>query len=223
MKAAEAAYREAFALPAFVDLAEYNRKSWPEFLLDQDRPQDALAASQQLVESRWPLGRFAGHALSGQALLAMDRADDAEKELSMAEQESEHVPAAVVAKLPDAAILRAELLLRNKQFEQANTLVSQIEDKIEAEPGPDAWSEALFQLDSIARVARQLGDWDLAASSAQRMIHHDPTYAGGYYALGLVADHRGDAAGAKQEFATAEKLWAKADPDIQHSRLQDRN
>lgn len=219
MKAAEAAYRDAFALPAFVDLAEYNRKSWPEFLLDSDRPQEALTASQELLNSRWPLARFAGHALSGQALLALDRFDDATKELSLAEQESERVPAAVIAKIPSAAILRAEILLSEHQFDKGDTLAAQVEDTIEAEPGPDAWSEALFQLEGISRMARKFGDWDLAESSARRMIQHDPSYAGGYYALALVAAHRGKSADAQQEFATAQKLWANADPE-QRSRLQ---
>ena len=217
MKAAEARYRGAFTQPTFVDLADYNRKSWPEFLLDQDRAQEGLTAAQELVKSRWPLARFAGHSLSGEAYLALDRAADAEKELSLAEQESENVPASVIAKLPGAAILRAELLLHDQHFDQANTLMAQIEDKIEVEPGPDAWSEALFQLDSISRMARKFGDWELAESSARRMIQHDPTYAGGYYALGLVSEHRGDSAGARSQFATAQKLWAKADPEIQRS------
>jgi protein-disulfide isomerase len=46
------------------------------------------------------------------------------------------------------------------------------------------------------------------------MIQLEPTYAGGYYARGLVSEHRGDAARGLQEFATAEKLWSKADPDL---------
>lgn len=217
MKAAEVMYRQAFALPSFVDLADYNRKSWPEFLLDQDRGQESLNAAQELAKSRWPLARFAGHSLAGQAYLAIDRAADAEKELSLAGEESENVPASIIAKLPGAAILRAELLLHDQRFDQANPLMLQIEDKIEAEPGPDAWSEALFQLDSISRMARKFGDWELAESSARRMIQHDPSYAGGYYALGLVSDHRGDSADARQQFATAERLWAKADPEVQRS------
>ena len=52
------------------------------------------------------------------------------------------------------------------------------------------------------------------------MIRHDPTYAGGHYALALVSQHHGDAAAARQEFAEAEKLWSKADPDLQRSRVQ---
>ncbi len=223
IKAAEASYRQAFALPAYVDLAEYNRKSWPEFLLDQGRPEEALTVSQELVHSRWPLGRFVGHALAGRALLAMNRLDDARTELSLTEQESEHIPVSVVGTLPSAGMLRAEILLQEGKTQQGNALMSEIEDKLEAVPGPDAWSEALFELESIARVAREAGDWELAESTAQRMIHHDSTYAGGHYALALASQHRGDAASARQEFATAERLWDKADPDLKQSRLQNDN
>jgi tetratricopeptide (TPR) repeat protein len=221
LKAAEAAYREAFALPAYVDLAEYNRKSWPEFLLGQRRPQEALRASLELEKSRWPLGRFVGHALAGRALLAMGHLEDAENELSLTEQESEHIPAAVIAMLPSAGILRAEILLKEDQFEQGNALMGQIEDKIQAAPGPDAWSDALFELESVALLARQTGDWDLAESTARRMIHHDPSYAGGHYALALASRHRGDLAAARREFAAAEKLWDKADAEVQRSGAQD--
>jgi tetratricopeptide (TPR) repeat protein len=93
--------------------------------------------------------------------------------------------------------------------------MERIEKDLVAVPGPDAWSEALFQLEYIARVAREAGDWELAESTAQKMIKHDPRYAGGYFALGLVAEHKGDAPGAKQAFAEGEKLWSKADADLQ--------
>jgi hypothetical protein len=46
------------------------------------------------------------------------------------------------------------------------------------------------------------------------LVQHDPSYAGGYFELGLVAEHTGDAAKARQQFATAEKLWSKADKDL---------
>lgn len=217
MKAAEAAYRQVFALPAYVDLAEYNRKSWPEFLLDRGRPQEALAAAQELIKSRFGLGRLAGHELAGRALLAMNRIDDATTQESLAEQESEQIPVAVINNLPAAGILRAEILLKQGQVEQGNTLLAQIEDRIEAAPGPDAWSEALFELDSIAFTGRKTGDWELAESTARRMIHHDPTYAGGHYALALALQHRGDTSEAQQEFAAAGKLWTKADPEVRNA------
>jgi tetratricopeptide (TPR) repeat protein len=220
VKAAEAAYRKAFSLPTYTDFADYNRKAWPEFLLDRGRAPEALAATQELVNSRWAMARFAGHALAGRALLASNRVEDAKSELSVAERESEQISTSVLKSLVDGVLLRAEILLREKNWTEGNRLMEGIEKDIVAVPGPDAWSEALFQFEYIARLAREVGDWELAEHTAQKMIQHDPSYAGGYFALGLVAEHRGDAPTAKQEFATAEKLWSKADAELQRSRIQ---
>ena len=100
-------------------------------------------------------------------------------------------------------------------------MLKNVEARIRALPGPDAWLQALFDMEAFARVARDSGAWELAEYTARQMIEHDPSYAGGYYALGLVADHNGDAASVRQQFAKAERLWAKADPDLpelQHIR-----
>jgi len=71
-------------------------------------------------------------------------------------------------------------------------------------------------------MARRIGDWELVEHTAQKMIEHDPSYAGGYFALGWVAEHQGDAPAARQEFATAEKLWSKADADVRSTQVPDR-
>ena len=76
----------------------------------------------------------------------------------------------------------------------------------------------MIQLDSIARRARESQEWALAELTAQQMIQQDPTYAGGYYALGLVSEHQGDSVAASQEFAIAEKLWSDADKDLPELR-----
>lgn len=220
MKAAEAALREAFALPARIDFAEFNRKAWPEFLLDRGRNQEALAVSEELVNSKWAMARFAGHALAGRAYCSLNQMDNAENELRLAEQETEQIPPAILKLLTDSVLLRAEILLREKKWEEANPLMQKIENDLVAVPGPDAWSEALFQLEYIARVAREAGDWELAESTAQRMIKHDPSYAGGYFALSLAAEHKGDSLAAKQEFAKGEKLWSKADAPFKSTPTQ---
>ncbi len=214
IKAAEQLLREAFSLPAHSELAEFNRREWPEFLLERGRAEEALEASQALVKSPRGMGRFAGHTLAGRALLAMNRLEEAKGELAQAEQEAGLVPPAGVGSLAYAETLRAEILLRQKKWAEGAALMKQVEDKIRATPSPDARSQALFQLESIARTARETSDWELAEFTAREMIQLDPSYAGGYYALALVAEHRGDAAMARQEFATAEKLWSKADPDL---------
>jgi hypothetical protein len=81
-------------------------------------------------------------------------------------------------------------------------------------PGPDAWMQALFVLESIARAAREAADWELAEWIARQMLEHDRAYAGGHYALGLVAEQRGDAAASQEAFGTAARLWAAADGDL---------
>ena len=47
-------------------------------------------------------------------------------------------------------------------------------------PGPDAWSQSLFRLEALARSARSVGDWALAARLAQLMLEHDSNYAGAH-------------------------------------------
>jgi tetratricopeptide (TPR) repeat protein len=214
MNSAEKVFREAFALPVYNDVAEFNRREWPEFLLSRGRFEEALAAGQELAKGQWPMGRFAAHTVAGRALLRLDRLDEARSELSLAEQELEHVPSAVATELPDAGLLNAEILLREGHAEKSDALFRGIEKKVRAVPGPDSWSQALFQLDSIASVARAAGDWDLAKFTARQMIEHDPSYAGGYYALGLADEHRGEQAAAHEQFVQAEKLWSKADPGM---------
>jgi tetratricopeptide (TPR) repeat protein len=223
MKSAEVALREAFSLPAAVDLAEFNRKAWPQFLLNRERPQEALAAAQEMIaKSEHPMGRLAGQSLAGQAYLAMNRLDEAKNSLARAEQEMEQLPAAVVKLLPDTGLLHAEIMLYEKNWDKGNALVEKLQEEITAVPGPDAWSEALFRLEFIAKMARRIGDWELVEHTAQKMIQHDPTYAGGYFALGWVAEHQGDASEARQKFATGEKLWSKADANVRSSEAHER-
>jgi tetratricopeptide (TPR) repeat protein len=220
LRAAEAAFRDAFALPSYTDFADYNRKAWPEFLLDHGRAEEALAASQELVNSQWAMARFAGRSLAGRAQLALNHPEDARAELGLAERETEQMSSAVLKSLSDSALLRAEILLREGKTEEGNQLMVRIVKDVVAVSGPDAWSEAVFQLEYIARVAREASDWTLAASAAQEMIRHDPSYAGGYFGLGLVAAHQGNAPAAKEEFATAQKLWSKADSNLEPSHTQ---
>jgi tetratricopeptide (TPR) repeat protein len=214
IKAAEAAFREAFAVPAYTDFLEFNRKAWPEFLLGRGRNEEALAASLELTKSFSPLARLAGHTLAGQALLGMDRVDDAQEELRAAEQETEHVPVNLVASSPFPSLLRAEFLLRDKKKEEAEPLFQNLAKMILTRPGPDAWSAARFELEELCKIARQNGAWNLSESIAQELIQHDPSYGGGHFELGLCAEHAGQNAQARQHFAAAEKLWSKADQDL---------
>ena len=219
MKAAEQLLRESFSLPAHGELAEFGRKQWPEFLLARGRAQEAFDQSQILLQSPSNMARFAGHTIMGRALVVLNQVDDAEKELASARDALVLVTVTEADRLrPYSETLRAEILLSQKKSAEGVGLMKQIEEQLVATPGPDARSQALIQLDSIARRARETDEWALAEFTAREMIQQEPSYAGGYYALGLVSEHQGDSVGASHEFAIAEKLWSDADKDLPELR-----
>jgi len=215
VKAAEQLLKESFVLPAHSELSEFGHKQWPEFLLARGRAQEAFDQAQILTKSPSTMARFAGHALTGRALVALNRVDDAEKELALARNTLVLVPASEADRLrPASETLRAEILLAQRKSVEGGALMKEIEEQFRASPGPDARSEALIQLDSIARRARETDEWALAEITAQEIVRQDPSYAGGYYAMGLVAEHEGKSAKATQQFTIAQNLWSEADKDL---------
>jgi len=214
VKSAEALYREAFAAPGYTEFLDYNRRAWPEFLLNRGRFDEALQAAREMTNSQWAMARLAGHSLAGRALVAMKKMDDARDELYRAERETEALAPRVVAALPYPTLLRADILLRENQTAEAESLLADVQKAILGMPGPDAWSSATFQLETIAERSRDAGDWQLAGFTAKNMIEHDSNYAGGYYAMALVAAHSNDAVAEAKLLGRARKLWARADTDL---------
>jgi len=92
-------------------------------------------------------------------LLRLGRTSEAEQELSLAEQQMQQFPKGAADRFPDASHVRAEILLHEKKWEEGNSVMTQVEQQLLALPGPDSWSGALFELESIAGLARQLVDW----------------------------------------------------------------
>ena len=218
MKETERLLWEAFSLPVHGDIAEFNRKQWPEFLLQRGRVKEALEASQSLANNPSRMAQFAGHALMGRTLVAMNRAEEAERELAQARNDLVLLPNDADRLRPNSEILRAEILLAQKKSVEGVALMKHIEEGLRAQVGPDSRSQALFQLDYIARRARETGEWALAEFTARQMIEQDRSYAGGYYALGLAQAHAGDAVTGSQQFAAAESLWSEADKDLPELR-----
>jgi len=221
MRTAEDLMKEAAAGDSVTDYLEFNRKEWPAFLLSRSRYEEALAAARALATGKWAVSRAAGHALMGEVHLATGKIDAARSDLAEAEIALEAAPlVAPGISLPRGAAqplvdeLRAGILLRTGKQAEARAIFIEVERRTRAIPGPDAWSQALFRLEEIARAAREAGDWELADLTARQMIEHDPSYAGSHLAAGLAAEHTGDAAGARRELAEAERLWRAADPDL---------
>jgi tetratricopeptide (TPR) repeat protein len=208
MKETEEILRQLFALPKFTAYFELWGKEWPEFLLGRGRYQDALEAAHVMTRSKWAAVRSVGHAVAGNCRLAMNQPKEAQAALA---------PTADSVR-PYIDALRAEMLQRSGQHNEAAAILKEVQRQLRAIPGPDAWIQALFRLESIARTSRDIGDWALAEYTAKQMLDHDKSYAGAHYALALVAEHQGDLTTARKEFAAALKLWGKADSELRELR-----
>jgi tetratricopeptide (TPR) repeat protein len=221
MKRAEKTLREADALAAVTEYQEFNQKALPIFLLGRARWDDALASLRRFTTGKWASTRVVGHTLSGHALLALGRRAEARQALAEAQRELETVPTLSAglavnrgSVLPYVDTLRGEILLREGKAEEGRALLKDVQKRLRALLGPDAWIQSLFRLESIARMARDVGDWELAEYTAGQMLEHDAAYGGSHLAMALVARHRGDAAGADRALAAAARYWRDADADL---------
>ena len=219
MAKAEALLRKAFDIPSSSAEQEFNKREWPVFLLARGRAAEALTAAMEMISHPSPLISAAGHIEAGEAHLALKRPREAVDEANAALHLMRSSPEGAGLLDPALRQLRGELLLRQGQSDMGRETLRQVAKAARAAPGPDAWAQALFTLEAIARTARECGDWTFAAWAAQQMLEHDPNYAGTHYALGLVARHNGNQASARAEFERARALWAHADPGL--PELQD--
>ena len=213
MTAAEERFRASFAIPSSLVAQEFDKRKWPVFLLARGRTHEALEAATVLAGHRSPIVSATGHLEAGRARLALGQFKEAADEGNAALRLMRGTEGAgMVATALEA--FQGEFFLRTGQKEKARPMLEQVARKVRAAPGPDAWTQALFTLEAIARAAREVGDWDLAGWAARQMEEHDPNYAGAHYALALVAQHAGDARTARTEAAVTARLWSAADPNL---------
>jgi tetratricopeptide (TPR) repeat protein len=221
MRKAEALLREAAAVPALTEYQEFNQKSLAVFLMGRERWPEALAAAKALTSAKGHATRAVGNAFAGHAYLALRQTPAARAAFAKAQQELEAVPALTAgitvnraAVLPYIDALRAEMLLRDGKSEEGAALMKDVQARLRALPGPDAWTQALFRLEAFARTARDVGHWPLAEHTARQMLEHDAAYAGSHLALARVAHQRGDTELLRSEITAARKYWLDADRDL---------
>jgi tetratricopeptide (TPR) repeat protein len=213
MKRAETLLQASFVLPTALLVQAYNKREWPMFLRGRGRYQEADAAARTLVAHPHPLIQATGHIETGLTMLAVNRYADAANASNTALRLLRTAPGGVLAANALLA-LQGEFSLRTADRAKGRAVLHDVAKRVRSAPGPDAWSQALFTLEAVARAARAVGDWELAGAMAREMLAHDPSYGGSHYALALVAEHDEDAATAASEFALALKFWAKADADL---------
>ena len=215
MRKAEALLKQSFNIPTNLLVQAVNKREWPEFLIARNRPAEALAAAKTLLSHPNLVVQATGHIEAGAASLAMNRPADgaASSNAALKALRSAQWGQGLAAIALEA--LQGEFLLRTAQRDKGRSVMERAAQKWRALPGPDAWTQSLFRLEALARTAREVGDWTLAARMAQMMLEHDPNYAGTHFALGLVSHHNtGTSATTLREFALAEKAWAGADKDL---------
>ncbi len=221
MKQAEALLRKAESLPSVTNYLEFNQKALTMFLFGRERWKDALIAADKLTRGKYPPTRVVGYALAGHVHLERGKRDAAAVALASAERELAEVPEVTAgiavnrnAVRPYVDMLRGDMLLRDGETEKGRELLETVQLQLRALPGPDAWTQALFRLEAIARIAREVGDWELAGFTAKQMMEHDPAFGGSQLARALVAQHRGDASEMKSALTSARQYWKDADANI---------
>jgi len=213
MRKAEELFRRSFAIPSSLLVQEFNKREWPVFLLARGRAQEALAAAATMAAHPSPVVSAAGHVEAGFARLALGQFKEAADEGNTALRLMRGTEGAgIVAEALKA--FQGEFLLRTGKPAQGRPMLEDVVRKIRARPGPDAWAQALFTIEAIARAAREVGDWELAEWAGGQMLEHDSNYAGSHHARALVAEHLGDAQTARAERALVAKYWKNADPDL---------
>jgi Tfp pilus assembly protein PilF len=224
MRECETLLRRMWALPKYTAYFGLWGKEWPEFLIGRGRAGEALAAAEEMTRSKWAAVRSVGHALAGSALLELKRPSDSAARLEEAKKELAQIsgsgPLAVTPEMvrPYLDALRGELLLREGKHDEGALVFQDVQRRVRAAHGADAWIQALFRLESMARIARDVGNWKLAEYTAKQMLDHDASYAGTRYALALVAAHNAEKEVARREFNAALKLWGSADADLAEPR-----
>jgi tetratricopeptide (TPR) repeat protein len=218
MAKAEALLKKSFEMPSNTVEQELNKREWPVFLLARGRATEALDAAQVMRGHASPLVSAMGRIQAGEALLALKQPKAAADEANAALRMMRASPEGAGLLAPALRQLQGELLLRSGQRDMARENLRRAAGEARALPGPDGWAQATFTLESIARAARDAGDWEFAEWAARQMLEHDSNYAGAHYALALAAGHNGDQATARVESDRARTLWAQADatlPELQ--------
>jgi tetratricopeptide (TPR) repeat protein len=214
VKKAEALLKESFNIPTNLLVQAVSKREWPAFLLARNRPAEALAAAQMLMTELNLVVQATGHIEAGFAQLAMNRPADGAQSSNAALRALRAAQGGQGLASIALEALQGEFLLRTGQRDKGRSVIERAAQKWRGLPGPDAWTQSLFRLEALARAARNVGDWELAARMAQLMLEHDPNYAGTHYALALVAQHDGNTATTRREFDLAVKAWANADKDL---------
>ena len=162
---AEASLREAFETPIPDPMLQSWHSTWPEFLLLQNRPTEALAAARTLASRRSPMLQVIGLALEGEAkvdqgdLPAANAASIETRRCIAKLQETTsthpHGEALVWIATEYANVLDSRRALHEKANPEWLAFVSRLGDSIASDPTFDGWGVGWLRLRRLERDARE--------------------------------------------------------------------
>ncbi|MEE8524913.1 MAG: hypothetical protein V3T72_13345, partial [Thermoanaerobaculia bacterium] len=141
-------YRACFELPYRGRRAGFYCQPWVSFLLLEGRFEEALAAARSCGRRDSELGRLLAAALAGEALLALDRGDDARRALTDARRRQRSL----------SRRLRQDSSERSVAF-AAQLAVRVLEAKIELDVDPDRGKALLREIVEAAGSGHSFDAW----------------------------------------------------------------
>lgn len=209
--------RRSFDMPAAGHLGheqDVHKRAWPLFLLGRQRLDEAAAAAKTMQVHPSGLVQALGHIIAGRVSLTTGHLEQAAVEGNVALKLMRSLGRAGGTLVPDFELAQGEYLMRTGELAKGGAMVKAGVSKLKADRSPDAWIATVFQLEAAVHTARALGQPMLAAEIATLLREHAPSYAGTHYALGLLAEDRGDVATARTSLARAVEGWKDADATL---------
>ena len=189
LASAQHTFRDLAQLPPTNPQDELYSGQLASFFLRTGRPRDAISAAQHLQKNHSSVSRLFAAVIAGNAYLDLGQTALASQQTGIADEAAKAADPAWADQLTswlDLLHLRLDAATghRENMTERFKKL-----SLVPALPAVDSWSETLFQLEYICRVARNIGDWNAAAFAANRMLAYAPHYKGTHLALAAIARH----------------------------------
>ena len=213
MRLADTVMRRSFELPSIEFSQELNESAWPMLLLLEGRTDQAQAAAKALTGRADPVVQALGYLIASRIAMRLGRLDESMDEGDRALHLLRESPTGGVL-LPEVELVQGEFLLRQRQSEKGRAMLLGGISKLRADPASDRWTQTILRIESVATLARDLADWDLARDVARQMQQFAPMYAGTHYAVAKEAQHAGYAEAARKEYEAAINGWRAADQDF---------
>ena len=229
-KQAEEIFSKLDTLKAFVPRMEGRiRKGHPYFYLQNNQPEKAMVLAKPLTNSPEATNQYMGNFIEGLAhvfqkngpaalqnyqkmLHIVDSMKNSDIQQGMRPADAEEAYNYMYAR---AGIVNMGAGLLKDAYD--TTLLKKmkgIQATLLKQTGPDPWIDALYFLQMLTQLSMKTGNLQLAETSANNMVLHDPEYPGSYWLLAQIKKLQGDTKTSNSNLEKAKHLFKDADEDL---------